>query len=232
MMRFFEPKIRVGNLVVVSYLFFCPFLVTNEAYALDGGERCQVKGISEKIDGYMEKEPELRQRKKSGRWIALDSVISEKNLFDAYGCIANKMMTLYKKSKLDVVSKYRNWMKVNKVSFFAPANDFGWGNIFVNDIAKKYKKNQFIGEFSEGSIIVKESFIFDIDGYITVGPLFYMKKMEKGFNKKSNNWKFVEVDLDGSFIETSKSDPLSTKRCIKCHGKREGSDFLYFINPK
>ena len=53
-------------------------------------------------------------------------------------------------------------------------------------LCKIYKAD--IGE------IVKESFIFDINGYISVGPLFYIVKMEDGFNKASNDWKFVEVD--------------------------------------
>ena len=78
-------------------------------------------------------------------------------------------------------------------------------------------------------MIVKESFVFDIDGKITVGPLFYMEKMEKGFNKSSNDWKFVEVDLEGTYVETVKFNPAATQKCISCHGKRKKTDFLYFI---
>jgi hypothetical protein len=45
-------------------------------------------------------------------------------------------------------------------------------------------------------------------------------------------WKFVEVDLDGTHVETAQSDPAATQKCIRCHSKRKNSDYLYFIKSK
>ena len=149
----------------------------------------------------------MKARKKSGTWIALDYIITKKDIAAAYKCISKEILNTYRKSDSRVALNFRNWLKVNKISFYAPANDFGWGNIFVNKIAEKYEINKYISDFSKGSIIVKESFVFATNGYISVSPLFYMVKMEKGFNIASNDWKFVEVNYDGTLVETNRSDP-------------------------
>ncbi|MDC0033628.1 cytochrome P460 family protein [Alphaproteobacteria bacterium] len=195
-------------------------------------KKCHIEEIPKKIESYLDISPHLRAREKSGKWVALDHVITKTNVVAAYECISKEIFDTYKNSDSRVTLNFRNWLKVNKVSFYAPANDFGWGNIFVNKIAEKYKINKYISDFNKGSIIVKESFVFDVNGYISVGPLFYMVKMEEGFNLASNDWKFVEVNNDGSLIETNHSDPKATKRCIKCHGKRKNTDFLYFIKSE
>ena len=219
---------KAGNFLSVSCLIF---FLTNEVANAESilTEKCHVKGIPQKIEVYLEKSPKLQARKKSGKWIALDYVTTKKDVAAAYKCISGEMLNTYKKSKLEVALNFRNWLKVNKISFYAPANDFGWGNIFVNKIAEKYKINKYISDFNKGSVIVKESFVFDINGNISVGPLFYMVKMEEGFSKISNDWKFVEVNFDGTHVETNRSNPTATQKCIKCHGKRKNSDFLYFI---
>ena len=223
-----KTLIKAGTILsVYCLLCFSIFDITIAHSAVT--KKCQIKGIPQKIEKYLENRPLLLARNISGKWIALDYVITEKDVVAAYKCISEEMLHIYKKSKLEVALNFRNWLRVNKISFYAPANDFGWGNVYVNRIADKYKENKYISSFDKGSVIVKESFVFDINGTISVGPLFYMMKMEKRFNKASNDWKFVEVDLDGTHVETVRSNPAATQNCIGCHGKRSNSDFLYFI---
>lgn len=193
---------------------------------------CIIPEIPQKIDGYIETNPYLKSKKNSGRWIALDKVISEKNLKTAYDCLSEYMLRVYQKNELEIPFKYRNWKRVNKVSFYAPANDFGWVNVFVNRQAEKYSLNRFSSKFTEGSIIVKEGFTFDISGRVDVGPLFYMTKMGKGYNKGSNNWKFTEVNVDGSYAETGGHNSELTIRCVKCHSRRKDSDYLFFLKKR
>ena len=79
-----------------------------------------------------------------------------------------EMLNIYKKSKLEVALNYRSWLRVNKIGFYAPANNFGWGNVYVNRISNKYKDNKYISSFDKESVIVKEIFLFDINGTISV----------------------------------------------------------------
>jgi hypothetical protein len=227
-----KSNLKAGTVLSIFCLLF--IFLTFSALTANGAvtKKCQIKEIPKKIESYLDRSPHLKSRKKSGKWIALDYIISRKDVVAAYKCISEEMLNTYKKMGFRVALNFRNWLKVNEVSFYAPANDFGWGNIFVNKIAEKYKINKYISDFEKGSIIVKESFVFDINGYISVGPLFYMEKMEKGFNIESNDWKFVEVNYDGTLIETNRLDPKATQRCIKCHGKRKNTDFVYFIKSQ
>ena len=130
-MRVRNPLRKAGKLLSVSCLLF--FSTYDVATAKSNTtQKCQIKEIPQKSEAYIDKSPNLLARKKSGKWIALDHVITKKNVADAYECISKEMLNAYKKSKLDVALIFRNWLKVNKISFYAPANDFGWGNIFVN----------------------------------------------------------------------------------------------------
>tara|TARA_Y100001934_G_scaffold179274_1_gene212072 strand:- start:180 stop:728 length:549 start_codon:yes stop_codon:yes gene_type:complete len=166
-----------------------------------------------------------------GRWVALDYVVTRRDIERAYDCIRDEMTRLYGKSGLPVAAAYHGLQRVNRHSFYAPANDFGWANLFVNAPAKRYGANEFTGVFAPGSTIVKESFVFDVDGSVGVGPLFYMIKMQPGFNAESGDWKFVEADLDDHVAETKGVNGEATARCIVCHGKRRTQDCLFFIKP-
>jgi hypothetical protein len=211
----------------VFFAYFVVFVGMTAASA-----DCRNDKIPKLIDEYMRGSPELQARPRSGKWIALDKVIDEHAVRAAYDCISETMLETYQRSKLDVPNIYRKWLRANEVSFYAPANDFGWANVFLNKKSEKYKINKYTSNFLPGSTIVKESFVFDISGNISVGPLFYMIKMEKGFNDSSNDWKFVEVNLDGTYAETLGINSDVTRRCIRCHGKRRETDFLFFIKNK
>jgi hypothetical protein len=225
---FLEKLLKVTQYLLLCYLLL--FSPHHESFSKEiESNICNVPKIPKKIQALIDISPKLQNTKNRGRWIALDRVITQSDLIYAYNCISENMLSVYKKSNSDVVLNYRKWLKVNKISFYAPANNFGWGNVFVNKIAEKYKLKKYISDFEKGSIIAKESFVFDLQGNILVGPLFYMVKMKKGFNEISNDWKFVEVGLDGSLIETIRSNKDLTRRCIQCHSTQRSKDFLYFI---
>jgi len=213
-----------GNSILAS----CPYLFLNSVAIAN----CAIPEIPQKINDYIEINPHLQVRKNSGRWIALDKVISIKDLKTAYGCLSEDMLRVYQKKKLEIPFKYRNWKRVNKVAFYAPANDFGWVNVFVNRKAEKYSLNKYTSEFDVGSIIVKEGYTFDISGRADIGQLFYMEKMKNGFNAGGNNWKYTEINADGSYAETGGHNTDLTKRCIECHDRRKDTDFLYFLKKK
>ena len=203
----------------------CPFFFVNGVAVAN----CTAQEIPKKIDSYIKNKPYLESKKNSGRWIALDKVISTNDLKVTYECLSEEMLKSYQRRKLKVPLEYRKWDRVNDVSFYAPANDFGWVNVFVNSYARKYSLNRYTSKFKEGSIIVKEGYTFDISGRADIGPLFYMEKMKKGFNKDSNDWKFTEVNVDGTYAEMGGHNSELTKRCVKCHTRRKDSDFLFFL---
>jgi hypothetical protein len=208
-----------------AILASCPYLFVNSVAIAN----CIIPEIPKKIDNYIKENTYLQSKKKSGRWIALDKIISARDLEATYECLSDKMLKIYQKEQLEVPQKYRTWKRVNDVSFYAPANDFGWVNVFVNREADKYSLNKYTSEFKEGSIIVKEGYTFDISGRSDIGPLFYMEKMKQGYNEESNDWKFTEVNVDGTYAEMGGHDSELTKRCVKCHTRRKDSDFLFFL---
>ena len=198
----------------------------------DALSECKNYSIPDKIEEYISEHLHLRAKINIGKWVALDFVIDERDLRDAYSCISDEMLSAYKNSKLNITYKYRNWLRVNNISVYAPANDFGWANVFVNKPAEKYSENVFNSQFAAGSVIVKESFIFDVNGDISIGPLFYMEKMQKEFNPNSGDWKFVEVNVDGSYSETNGMGSETTVNCIECHSRRKDTDYLFFLSSK
>ena len=220
---------------VQGLILFCLFLSLLGTSGEASGERgnsCLSVNIPKKIDVFLKSRPDLKKLGKRGRWIALDYAIKPTDVREGYKCISSKMENAYKKSGLEVASHFRKWMKVNEKSFYAPANNYGWANIFVNDHASKYKLNRFVSKFTEGSIIAKESFVFDLEGRIEIGPLFFMVKMHDGYNPSANDWKFVEVELNGQSDSSDENASADNQRCIHCHSKRKSSDFLYFIKDK
>jgi hypothetical protein len=96
-----------------------------------------------------------------------------------------------------------------------------------------YLKYENAGILPAGAIIAKDSFVVAKDGSLTLGPLFVMEKMEKGFSYVSGDWRYSMVMPDGSFFgETNGENAERVEFCIGCHLAREKYDHLYFVPSK
>jgi hypothetical protein len=220
-------KMRVHSVRVVSVFIFSCCLAS--CLPGSGWADCRIPDIPYRISEYVSKSTKLQARRTAGRWVALDHILNKNDVRRAYGCISDAMLKSYQRTDLEIPNIYRGWLRANENIFYAPANNYGWANIFVNKKAIKYKNSKYKSKFEVGSIIIKESFVFDIEGNVSVGPFFYMEKMNTDFNKESEDWKFLEIFDDGTYAETGGVNSAKTGRCIRCHQKRRTSDFLFFI---
>ena len=107
---------KAGNFLTVScLLFFSTYDVATAKGAVT--KKCQIKGIPQKIEAYLDNSPHLQARKKSGKWIALDYVTAKTDVAIAYKCISAEMLNTYIKSKLEVTLNYRNWGRLINLVF-------------------------------------------------------------------------------------------------------------------
>lgn len=78
-----------------------------------------------------------------------------------------------------------------------------------------------------GAILAKDSFAFSQTGEIVLGPLAVMEKMPAGFNELVGNWKFMQMQPDGSLLgETNGENAEGVQYCMGCHHAREDTDCL------
>jgi hypothetical protein len=68
---------------------------------------------------------------------------------------------------------------------------------------------------------------------IVLGPLFVMEKMSPGFNYVTGDWRFTEIQSDGTLSgETNGRQSERVEYCIGCHLAEQQHDYLYFIPPE
>jgi hypothetical protein len=81
-----------------------------------------------------------------------------------------------------------------------------------------------------GTIIAKDSFSMTQSREILLGPLFVMEKMPAGFNAISGDWKYTQIQPDGTLLgETDGPGSDGVRYCIGCHNAVQQQDHLFFI---
>jgi len=92
--------------------------------------------------------------------------------------------------------------------------------LFANPLAQKALK---AGKpMPPGAIIVKENYGKDKKTLMVVTPMYRVK----GYNPEGGDWFWGKYSPNGKVMASGKP-----KGCIKCHGVKKGSDWL-FTQPK
>ena len=82
----------------------------------------------------------------------------------------------------------------------------------------------------EGSVIAKDSFAVTNSDQILLGPMFIMQKMQKGFNRITRDWKYIQIQPNGKLLgQTNGPEAKKVEYCIGCHSVMEHQDNLYFV---
>ena len=128
------------------------------------------------------------------------------------------MKKAYAKAGIRQVNGYTSWLKINS-TFYQSATH---GGRYVNNYADshgdyRYKKFEKAGVLPFGAVLAKDSFVVRPDGKVSIGPLFIMQKMKKGFNKGSGDWRYSMVLPTGKIAGTTKGKGMSMKFCAECH---------------
>lgn len=156
-----------------------------------------------------------------------------------YRILENALVNGYASSGLEDLSSYQALTRQNTAPYPSASHGNHFLNNYANDIARDYDKFEQAGLFPEGSVIYKDSFAVTesrqsfsggVSRQISLGPLFIMRKMKKGFNPVSGDWQYIEIEPDGRMLGMTNGEGAdSVEYCIGCHLAREKFDHLYFI---
>jgi hypothetical protein len=135
-----------------------------------------------------------------------------------YNCLQGDMKKAYAKAGLRQVAGYTSWLKINSTAYQSATH----GGRYVNNYADshgdyRYKKFEDAGVLPLGSVLAKDSFTVRPDGKVSIGPLFIMEKMNKGFNKGSGDWRYTMVLPSGKIAGMTRGKGMSMKFCAECH---------------
>ena len=159
--------------------------------------------------------------------------LSAKETTRIYDIISTALAKGYAQSGNNIASDYRNWKKYNLSPYISPAHGNHYLNNYANEIAKHYGLFENAGVMPKGSVIAKDSFAVTNSDEILLGPLFVMQKMQKGFNRVTRDWKYIQIQPNGKLLgETKGTGATKVNYCIDCHNVMEHQDNLYFVPPK
>lgn len=149
-----------------------------------------------------------------------------------YQQIRGRLAAGYATSGHAAAKAYQSWPKFNTLPYPSATHGQRFVNNYANGIASSYGKHEEAGTLPAGSIVAKDSFVVATNGEVTVGPLFLMEKMQKGFNYVSGDWRYTMIMPDGSiFGVTNGTNADRVEFCIGCHLAREANDHLFYT-PK
>jgi hypothetical protein len=136
----------------------------------------------------------------------------------------------YTMSNHPVAEAYHTWPRFNTAPYLSVTHGNKYINNFANEIAGTYGKFEDASEMPVGSVIAKDSFSVTESHEILLGPLFLMEKMPAGFNEVSGNWKYTQIQPDGTVLgETNGEGSDAVRYCIGCHAAVEQQDHLFFV---
>ena len=96
--------------------------------------------------------------------------------------------------------------------------------------AKAYGKYDETTAMPIGSTLAKPSFTVGKNGAATMGPLFIMEKMTRGWNKDTADWRYAMVMPGGAtFGVTKGAGSAKLGFCHECHVGGEDNDFMLFL---
>ncbi len=101
----------------------------------------------------------------------------------------------------------------------------------VNKIgAAEYVKYADETKMPIGSTLAKPSFTVGGDGKVTLGPLFLMEKMTRGFDKAGGDWRYAMVMPGGKLFGLTKGvNSTGMKFCNECHAGAEDADYMLYL---
>jgi len=137
---------------------------------------------------------------------------------------------LLEASSNDIARGYSKWQRGNSKPYPSFSHGRRYLNNYLNDSALNYLEYENAGRLPVGAVIVKESFAVAQNGAFLPGPLFIMEKMPAGFSYVSGDWRYTQIQPDGSVTGSTNGQNASRVRfCVSCHLAAEKKDHLFFI---
>ncbi len=149
-----------------------------------------------------------------------------------YRRLLPRMLSAYALSQSPTAGGYAKWRRFNLAPYQSKQHGGRYLSNYGNEAAQAYGRFEKAGKLPPGAIIAKDSFSVSKDGQVMAGPLFIMEKMPPGFNKKSGDWRYIQIMPDGSTLGISKGPgDQNVAYCVPCHARVARRDHLFLI-PK
>ncbi|MGI9483823.1 MAG: cytochrome P460 family protein [Hyphomicrobiales bacterium] len=129
------------------------------------------------------------------------------------------------------MNRWPGFKKVSKHGYVSDTHGGRFVDNLVNKIgAEEYAKFSDETTMPVGTTVAKPSFTIGKDGKVTLGPLFFMEKMTKGFDASGNDWRYAMVMPGGDlFGLTGGKNSKAMQFCKECHAGAEDADYMLYL---
>lgn len=135
-----------------------------------------------------------------------------------YDCLKPELTKAYAKAGVKQISGYTGWLNVATAPYLADTHGGRYVNNYVDVHGDyRYKKYENAGVLPEGTTLAKDSFVAHHNGKVSIGPMFVMEKMSKGWNEKTGDWRYSMVLPNGSIAGSTGGKGVSMQFCADCH---------------
>jgi hypothetical protein len=148
-----------------------------------------------------------------------------------YDCLLPQMKTAYKKADDWAAKKWGGWQLFSTMGYRSETHGGRFVQNAANPIAAAaYGKYEEVKSMPIGSTIAKPSFVVSPGGQGSIGPLFLMEKMVKGWNEGSADWRYAMIMPNGStFGATKGQNSAGMGFCVECHAGSKDNDYMMFM---
>ena len=135
-----------------------------------------------------------------------------------YSCLKPEMVKAYRKAGVTEVMGYEAWLNVASSPYVAATHGGRYVNNYVDAHGDyRYKKYENAGVMPQGTTLAKDSFVVHASGKVSVGPLFVMEKMNKGWRKSTGDWRYSMLMPNGTVAGRTGMKGMSMQFCADCH---------------
>ena len=162
---------------------------------------------------------------------APDVELSAAEMGALYDCLKPKMQKAYNSNGHWAARKWGGWKRFSKTGYRSDTHGGRFVQNYANKIgAKAYGRYDKTKKMPVGSTLAKPSFTVGGNGQATMGPLFIMEKMTKGWNKATSDWRYAMIMPGGNLFGITKGkNSGGLKFCATCHSGAEDNDFMFFL---
>jgi hypothetical protein len=141
------------------------------------------------------------------------------------------LVKTYKGGQHWAVAKWGKWTNFAQHGYRSDTHGGRFVQNYANKIAKAtYGKYDNVTKMPIGSTLAKPSYTVGKNGHATMGPLFIMEKMTKGWNPATADWRYAMIMPGGKTFGVTKAvNSGGMTFCHDCHAGAEDNDFMLFM---
>ncbi len=154
--------------------------------------------------------------------------LTNAELAAAGACVLPYQKEVYAGTRHPLATTWTNWKPVSTQPYRSEHEAYLMA--YANPLAATYTDYEGLRPLPAGARLAKSSFGVSPDGKVSVGPLFFMEKLETGFWPAYGDWRFTLIAGSGRIAGVSKGDGAeNVEYCAVCHTQAKKTDFLMLV---